>query len=196
MILTIRRASPVAAEGSVERDSMLLEERLGIAAVAGPRRLEELARPSTGVRVALQISGLLPTGETPDLDPRARPLHSVRAATGLVERGAVARLGVVDERAAVVRALGRPARRVRDGRRQRVDFEALGRGAGGVDLAAWSGVHGVLVLHVVVHALDDVDLAVIGPVLADSPEGGPGSQLSKCQARHREKRCHMKEERC
>ena len=115
----------------------------------------------------MDVGGRLAVLEVPDLDEAGGPLHGVDAAARGVEAGAVARAHVVDHGAAVVAAA----------------VAAVGVADGGARLAAGTGADGAagrrvqrhLVLRVVVDALDDVDLAAVGPVRTDHPESGPGT---------------------
>lgn len=63
-----------------------------------------------------------------------------------------------------------------------------GRDGGGlVNFAARGGVDGVLIMGVAVHAFDDIDFAVVGPLVADGPESRPGTRLEhimNCVERH------------
>lgn len=51
-------------------------------------------------------------------------------------------------------------------------------GRRGRERAARAGVQGELVVRRGVDVLDDVDLALVGPVRADHPVGGPGAAAS------------------
>ena len=111
---------------------------------------------------ALDIGGNAGVGEEPDVDGRVGPFGGVYTAVGLVESVAV-RLGVGVQDGttgvgglvggfdvAVVSAEGSSEARVLDG-------------------ASVAGVEGHLVGGILVHTLDDVNLAVVGPVGAKHP---------------------------
>ena len=155
----VRVAAVVAAEGVVEDDIMSGEVAVDVAASLEVGRWRaELAR----IGVCLcdgrgRLAGL----EEPDPDCRGRPLHGEGAAAGCVEGGAVG-----------LRELGLNAAACATGARTRgaVVGHECADFAGSGDRAAGSCVERHEVIGVDVDALDDVDLAVVGPVGAVAPE--------------------------
>lgn len=133
-------AGPVAAEGGVEDDVVVLEMPVDVAVVA-----TEEARgggtPSRGVGVGTRdIAGDAVAREEPDVDGGAGPFHGVNTAAGGVERSAV-----------TVRSLGFAI----------AAETAVATGAG--EGAAGTGVHGYLILGLMVDTLDDVDFTAVRP---------------------------------
>lgn len=107
--------------------------------------------PPQGIRVPRrEIPRNLPAVEKPDIDILARPLHHVDTAAILVETAAIAPVPTGLDPAPLVALAVLP------------DHAAPG-----------PRVQGGLVDGLEVDALDDVDLAAVGPVGADHPEGGP-----------------------
>lgn len=133
-------AGPVAAEGGVEDDVVVLEMPVDVAVVA-----TEEARgggtPSRGVGVGTRdIAGDAVAREEPDVDGGAGPFHGVNTAAGGVESSAV-----------TVRSLGFAI----------AAETAVATGAG--EGAAGTGVHGYLILGLMVDTLDDVDFTAVRP---------------------------------
>lgn len=143
-------AGPVAAEGGVEDDVVALEMPVDVAVVA-TEEARSCGTPSrrvgvgVGVGGARDIAGDAVAREEPDVDGGAGPFHGINAAAGVVETGAV-----------VVRSLGFG----------RVAETAVVAGAG--EGAARTGVHGHLILDLIVDALDDVDFTAVWPGEAGS----------------------------
>lgn len=135
-------AGPVAAEGGVEDDVVVFEMPVDVTVVAtGEARGRGTPGRGDGIGVgARDIAGDAGAREEPDVDGGAGPFHGVNAAAGVVETGAV-----------VVRSLG-------FGRAAETAF-ATGAREG----AAGTGVHGYLVLGLMVDALDDVDFTAVRP---------------------------------
>lgn len=151
-------AGPVAAEGGVEDDVVVLEMLVDVTAalaVVGSAADEAGAGmpPCARVRVrARDVAGFAAAREKPDVDPAAGPLHGVDAAVGVIEPCTEA-VGV-----------------------RGLDVAAQGALAGAAGEAApVAGVHGHAVAARGIDALDDVDFAAVGPVRARHPEGGPGA---------------------
>jgi len=169
----VRGTSPVAAKGSVERYSMLLEERLGITLETGPGGLQVRRAPSIRVRGARDITGNIAPREVPNLNALACPFHCDHRTSSCVEWCSETGIGLVDERTPGVRRLTGTARGVSDGGCDGRDLKTEWRRGGSIDFASWCGVDGVLILGVGVNALDDIDLAVVGPISTDGPERWP-----------------------
>lgn len=135
-------AGPVATEGGVEDDVVALEMPVDVAVIAA-EEARGCGTPSRGVGVgvgARDIAGDAGAREEPDVDGGAGPFHGVNAAAGGVESSAV-----------TVRSLG-------FGRAAETAF-ATGAGEG----AARTGVHGYLILGLMVDTLDDVDFTTVWP---------------------------------
>jgi hypothetical protein len=155
-------AGPVTAEGDVEDNLVVLKLIVDVAVALEHRRGRS---PVGGFRVVPQhIRGDLLACEPPDLDEIRVPLHSVNAAAAgvAVEPVAVRVARVVVDGAAGVVGLSR-----------RVDVAVVRLGDGAValpvDAAAIGSVQRHVVVRLLVHAFDDVDLAVVGPVVSKSP---------------------------
>lgn len=109
-VRTIGASSPISTERDIERNSMLLEELLGVAAVAGPSGLQELSVPlARRGGLGRNVAWLVTPREVPDLDTIAGPLHGVGTATSSVEGDTGRGLVIVDKGTAGVGALGRTA---------------------------------------------------------------------------------------
>lgn len=153
---------PVSTERDIKDNLMVVEKVVDIASSReGTRRRAPVPR----LRVPRQrICGDLVAREEPDFDEVCVPLHCVdtAAAVVVVEAVAVGVGSVVDDRAALVAGLP-------GGVDVAVGGQHAARGALPVDAAPGFGVEGHVVLHVLVHTLDDVDFAVVGPVVTESP---------------------------
>lgn len=153
-VLTPDAAGPVAAEGGVEDDVVVLE--MLVDAAAGPAARESGGGGTPCRRVGVGAQGV--AGETvvareiPDVDGGAGPFHRVDACAGVVHVGSV------------IVALGRF-----DGATE-ISLAVVTRQA-----TTAARVHGHLVLTPRIDAFDDIDLPAVRPVRPRHPERGPGA---------------------
>lgn len=159
-------AGPVAAERRVEDDAHVAHVVVERAPGAGVERHDGQA-PARGVGPAGgDVGGHGAAREEPHVDARFLPLHGVDAAAAGVEAGS--------EGAGAGGAHG-AAQGAAEGVAVVAEAGGGALGAAGVDGAAGAGVQGHGVCGLLVGALEDVDLARVGPVGAEHPEGGPGA---------------------
>lgn len=168
-----RLPGPIAAEGRVEHDVQVLEMRVDVAraAEAGHRHAPR-ARVRVRRRGGRDVGGHVGAGEMEDLDVGARPDGGVDAAADGVHaraEGGTAGHGVADA-AAHVFAL--PL-----GVDVAVGGLEIAAEAGVLDGAVRGGVEGHFVVGLIVGALEDVNLAALGPGagVGEQPGGGPGA---------------------
>ena len=142
-----------------------------VAARAGEDRSGRAPRGRVGV-LARDVLGDLVAREEPDRDAVRVPEVGEDASAGLVEARAIRARVLLRVRAARVRASRARALGTHNVR---------GRVRGVVQRATRAGVEGDLVVGVEVHALDDVDLAGVGPVRrgTHSPVRGPGATAER-----------------
>lgn len=127
------------------------------------REFSRRRTPRGRVRATSQdVRGGTAVREEPDVDAVALPLGGIDPAIGLVESTAV---GLVAGTGNGTAGVGCLVRRF-NVTVARVEMAAE---AGVVDRAAGAGVQGHLVGCLLVHAFDDVDLAVVRPVRAEHP---------------------------
>ena len=155
-------ACPTPAESIIEDNPQAPKEVVEGAASEVGRG----SAPAAWIWIArLDVCGHLAVWEVPDLDEAGSPFGGVDAAAGSIEARAVARADIVHDWTAVVSAAVAAVRVANRSSR-------LAAGTNG-HRAAWRGMQRHLVLGVVVHALDDVDLAVSRPICTNHPKGRP-----------------------
>lgn len=151
---------PVTAKGRVN-DKLLCLEALRKVARALQVRHRGSERGGIGV-AAGKRSGNLAASEEPDLDEGVSPLHCIHTTTRLIERSA--------------RAATAPLNNTSDSAGRLATLrgrEGASHAVAAPDIASATGVKDHLVCLLQVDTLDDINLAVVGPVLTDGPEGGP-----------------------
>ena len=172
--------TPSAAEGVVKYNLQALE----VVVKCTASEVSRGSTPTGRVRVArLDVRGLLAILEVPDLDVARGPLCRVDSAACSVEACAVGGADVIDDGAAVVpAAIAAIAVKNSVSWRSREDLLSRFRFYSRIpdrgsrlsawshrNGAAWSRVQSHLILCVIIHALDDIDLAVIWPVWSNHP---------------------------
>ena len=168
LTLRPRLAGPIAAQGGIEDDLHILEMRIDIT-VASIARHGGAPRTRIWRRSrVLQVSRDGTAGPEPDGDCLRRDLGRDNATSLRVEGGAEALGRWVADPTTHVLALGR----VVDVAVWGIEMACEARG---LDAASRVRVQRHAIVRLIVHAFDDVDLAVDGPcgAAAEQPEGGP-----------------------